>query len=256
MLYFLLWGDEMNKKRITYALFPFLLMFLLQFITYFGNQFYAEAVGIIGKDYSYIFYGFNELVPFLDWSIYPYIIAYPVWILSAFVIAYFSKENFYNILATVVVTFIICGIWWFFWQSDVESWRLTSGLFLNNNYLTPRTDLNFTESIVMWIYKSAGPRNALPSMHTLMSWICIIAVRMDKKMPKKIVLLTWIFNLAIIISTQTTKQHYIIDLLVAMALAEAAYWILRNSKFALWLNKVFSNLNGKLNLDWDGTIKG
>lgn len=246
----------MNKKRITYALFPFLLMFILQFITYFGNQFYAESVGIIGRDYSYIFLKFNEIVPFLDWTIYPYIIAYPVWILSAFMIAYFSKDNFYNILATVIVTFTICGIWWFFWQSNVESWRLTSGLFLNNNYLSPRTDLSFTESIVMLIYKSAGPRNALPSMHTLMSWICIIAVRMDKNFPKKLGILTWIFNLAIIISTQTTKQHYIIDLIVAIALAESAYWILRNSKFALWLKKIFSRLNGKFNLDWDGIIKG
>ena len=245
----------MNTRRITYAIFPFALIMLLLFVTYFGNQVYAESAGIIGKDYSYIFLKFNQMVPFLSWTIYPYIIAYPVWALSAFLIAYYSKKNFYDILAVVVVTFIICGIWWFLWQSDVESWRVTSGLFLNDNYATPRTDLSFTENIVMWIYMAAGPRNALPSMHTLMSWIAIIAVRRDQGIPKIYVILTWIFNLAIIISTQTTKQHYIIDLIAAMVLAEAAYWILRDSKLSKWLNKTFTTLNQKLNWDWDGVLK-
>ncbi|XMB72664.1 phosphatase PAP2 family protein [Mycoplasmatota bacterium WC30] len=245
----------MNWKRVSYVLLPFLFMLLLQFITYFGNQFYAEAAGIIGKDYSYIFLKFNELVPFIDWSIYPYILAYPVWVLSVFVIGYYSKRNLYNIMAVVTVTFIICGVWWFLFQSDVESWRVTSGLFLDGNYLTPRTDLNFTESIVMWIYQSAGPRNALPSMHTLISWICILGIRMDKKIPKYHIIWVWVINLAIIIATQTTKQHYIIDAIVSIAMAEAAYWILRDRKLSKWLQKIFSSFNQKLNLNWDDQIK-
>lgn len=245
----------MDKNRITYMIFPFILIGLLLFITYFGNQWYAETFGIVGKDYSYVFLKFNQLVPFLDWTIYPYIIAYPVWMVGFFVIGYYSKKNLYNILGVTVVTFLIFGIWYFLFQSDVENWRVTSGLFLNNDYATPRTDLNFTESIVMMIYMAAGPRNALPSMHTLNSWLCIIGVRNNKAIPKWIVILTWIFNLAIIISTQTTKQHYIIDLIVALAIAEGAYWIIRNSRFTKWLEKVFNKLNNKYGLDWDGIIR-
>lgn len=244
----------MNKKRITYAIFPFILVGSLLFITYFGNQWYAEINNVVGIDYSYIFLNFNKTVPFVDWTIYPYIIAYPFWTFAFFAIAYYSKENLYKILAVIVVTFIICGLWYFFFQSDVESWRLTSGLFIDNNYLTPRTDLSFTESIVMWIYKSAGPRNALPSMHTLMSWIAILGARFDKKMPIYNKIIIWFFSLAIIISTQTLKQHYIIDLIVAVALAEIAYWAFRNSKLSIWLNKVFSKLNTRLKIDWDGQI--
>ena len=241
----------MNWKRVKRVLLPFLFVFVLQFITYFGNQFFAEATGNVGRDYSYIFLKFNEIVPFVSWSIYPYIVAYPAWVLSMFVIGYYSKKNLYSLVAIITVTFIICGLWWLFFQSDVESWRVTSGLFLDGNYLTPRTDLNFTESIVMKIYQSAGPRNALPSMHTLISWICIIGVRMTKKIPKYHILWIWVLNLAIIISTQTTKQHYIIDSIVAIAIAEAAYWILRNSKFAHWLEKTFTRWNQKFDLDFD-----
>ncbi len=244
----------MNWKRVTRVLLPFLFILVLQFITYFGNQFLAEATGNIGEDYSWIFREFNQIVPFLSWSIYPYILAYPAWALGMFVIGYYSKKNLYNILAVATVTFLICGIWWLLFQSDVESWRVTSGLFLDGNYLTPRTDLNFTESIVMKIYMSAGPRNALPSMHTLISWICIIGIRMDKKIPKIHVIWVWVLNVAIIISTQTTKQHYIIDLIASIAIAEVAYWLLRNSKLALWLEKIFTGWNKKLKIDFEDPI--
>ncbi len=241
----------MNKKRITYAILPFLLVCVLLFITYFGNQLYAEIKGIVGIDYSYILLDFNNAVPFWAWTIYPYVIAYPFWALSFFIIAYYSKDHLYEILAVIVVTFIICGLWYFFFQSDVEAWRLTSGLFIDNNYLTPRTDLNFTESIVLWIYQAAGPRNALPSMHTLMSWIAIIGARIDKKMHIGWKIMIWVISMAIIISTQTLKQHYIIDLVVAVAIAEAAYWIFRNSKLTTWLKTFFTKLNRRHNLDWD-----
>lgn len=245
----------MNKRRIYYALIPFLVTGLLLFIAYFGNQFYAEIVGNNGVDYSYIFLKFNELIPFWSWTIYPYIIAYPFWTLAFFVIGYYSKDNLYNILGVIVVTFIVCGLWYFFFQSDVESWRTTSGLFIDNNYLTPRTDLNFTEKIVMMIYQTAGPRNALPSMHALMSWIAIIGVRRDKRIPMVYKVIVWVISLAIIISTQTLKQHYIIDLIVGVSLAEVAYWIVRNSKFTTWLKHIFSRFNQKLNIDWDGKIR-
>lgn len=245
----------MNKKRITYAIVPLIIVGIWLVITYFGNQWYAEAKGIIGVDYSNILLFINNLIPFVSWSIYPYIIAYPVWVISLFLVAYYSKDNLYNILGLALVTFLICGVWWFFWQSDVESWRVTSGLFLNNNYLTPRTDLNFTESIVMWIYMSAGPRNALPSMHTLISWICILGVRGDKKIPKGWTIFMWVMNIAIIISTQTTKQHYIIDMIASLAIAEVTYWIIKDSKFTKWLNKNITKVNKRLNLDWDGIIR-
>lgn len=244
----------MNWKKVTRVILPFVFILVLLFITYFGNQWIAEATGNVGEDYSYIFLKFNQMVPFLSWSIYPYILAYPAWALSMFVVGYYSQKNLYNILAVATVTFLICGIWWLLFQSDVESWRVTSGLFLDGNYLTPRTDLTFTESIVMKIYMSAGPRNALPSMHTLISWICIIGIRMDKKIPKIHVIWVWILNVAIILTTQTTKQHYVIDLIAAMVIAEVAYWVFRNSKLALWLEKIFTTWNKKLNIDFEDPI--
>lgn len=236
-------------KKYQYLVIPFIFVVLFLFIAYFGNQWYAETFGNPGVDYSYIFLSFNEKVPFVAWHIYPYVIAYPFWAATFIYISLRSKENMYTITTIAVITFIICGIWYFFWQSDVEAWRVTSGLFLNNDYATARPDLTFTESMVMNIYRAAGPRNALPSMHTLMSWLCIISLRLDKKIPIYNKIIIVVLSVMIIIATQTLKQHYIIDLIVGIILAEVAYWTLRKSKvvklFTVWIQK----LNGKLKLE-------
>lgn len=239
----------MSKNKINYAIIPFSIVFTLVIIAYFGNQWFASTFGNPGVDYSYVFYQFNNFVPFVDWTIYPYILAYPFWIFSFFYVAYHSKSALYNATAMLIVSLIICGLWYFFFQSDVESWRLTSGLFQNDNYLTPRTDLDFTQKLVLLIYRSAGPRNAIPSMHTLMSWLSIISLRMIKKTPLLPKVFIWVLGISIIIATQTLKQHYIIDVIIGLGLAEGTFWLFKDSRFSLWLSSYFSKINQKYDLD-------
>ncbi|MBN2696819.1 MAG: phosphatase PAP2 family protein [Bacilli bacterium] len=234
----------MNIKRFTHAIIPFGVVVLMLLITYWGNQLYFEATGIVGADLSVVFLKFNQWVPFWPITVYPYILSYPFWALSFFYFGYRSKHNMYIILMLILVTFTICGLFYFFWQTDVQGWRETSGLF-------GRTDLNFTESIVMWIYNAAGPRNANPSMHVLMSWLCIIGVRLDKKMPRLAKIIIWTLTISICVSTQTMKQHYIIDLISAIIIVEAAYWLLKDWKAIIGLERFFTKINQKLHLDWD-----
>lgn len=240
----------MNPKRITHAIIPFVVVGIMLLITYWGNQWYFEATGIPGTDYSFIFLKFNEWIPFLPFTVLPYVVAYPFWAFSFFYIGYRSKKNMYTLLLLILITFTICGLTYFFFQTDVQAWRETSGLFARD----PET-FNFFESIVWWIYNSAGPRNANPSMHCLMSWLAILGVRMDKKMPLASKIMIWTLGVSICISTQTMKQHYIIDLISALVLAEAAYWLFRNSKAVGHLQKFFTRINQKLNIDWDEPIR-
>lgn len=237
-------NKKIDWKRITYVIFPFLTVFVWLFICYTGNQIYAEANHIQGIDYSYIFLEINNRVPFLAWTVYPYVISYPFWMITFFYIGYRSKKNVYTLFALTVVTFAICGIWYLIQQSDVQAWRESSGLF-------GRTDLNFTESLMMFIYNSAGPRNALPSLHCVMCWCAICAVREDKTMPIGPKVFIWALALLIIVSTQTTKQHYIIDSIVGIGLTEIAYQIIRLTKAWRLLEKPYSMLNRRLKIDWD-----
>jgi hypothetical protein len=237
----------LNKQRIAYVVFPFLSMVLALFICYWLNQKYAEANGIVGVDYSFVFRSFNDAVPFWSWTVYPYVMAFVFWPFAFFYIGYRSKEGLYKILLVGLVTFAIFGIWYFFFQSDVQAWRETSGLFDPT-----RTDFTFTERFMKLIYDSAGPRNALPSTHCLMCWIAICGVRMDKKMPIPAKIGIWTMSLIIMFATQTTKQHYIIDLIVAVVICEIVFQIVQHTNSWMKLRDAYSKLNRRLGMDWDG----
>lgn len=247
----------MKIKNYTYIIIPLLIVVFILLLSYFGNQWYIAyqiaqgniEMSSIGVDYSYVFEEINNLIPFVPWTVYFYIVAYPFWAIALIYVGIRSKENMYKLMTMAVITLIICGIWYFFWQSSVYEWRFTSGIFLNNDLATPRPDLNFQESIILWIYRAAMPLNAMPSIHTLLSWLCIIAIRMDKKMPRIAKIIITFLAIGIIISTQTIKQHYIIDSIVGLALAELAYWTLRNSKIVNVFSKNITKLNQKLKLE-------
>ncbi|MGD9909004.1 MAG: phosphatase PAP2 family protein [Candidatus Izemoplasmatales bacterium] len=232
----------MYTKKITYQLLPFLVVVIMLLLSYWVTQWYFEETGIVGTDYSYVFQGINNAVPFIPATIYPYVIAYPFWGLSFFYIGYRNKKNMYTILSIILFTFTIAGLTYFFFQSDVQAWRETSGLF-------ERTDLNFTESLVFWIYNAAGPRNANPSMHVIMSWLAILGARMDKEMPKISKIIIWVLGVSICISTQTLKQHYIIDLITGLLLVEVFFHLLKGSKIVDKVESFFTRINQKLHLE-------
>lgn len=236
----------MDKRRLTYMILPFLSIFFAQFVTYWGNQQLAAALGTVGIDYSFILEKFNDAVPFLAWTVYPYVGAFPFWILTFFYVGYRSKDNLYKLLLMGLVTFGIFGIWYLVAQSDVQAWRETSGLFVEG------ADYTFTERFMQTIYAGAGPRNALPSMHCLMCWIAICGARLDKKMPWGAKTFIWAMAFAVMISTQTTKQHYIIDLLVAVAIGEIVFQIILRTNGWKKLEDAYSRVNAKLGLDWEG----
>lgn len=237
----------MNKNRIGYVMFPFLSMIFGMFVSYWLNQQYAEAMGIVGKDYSVIFQGFNDAIPFLAWTVYPYVSAFVFWPFTFFYIGYRSKENLYKTLLTGLVCFVVLGIWYFFFQSDVTAWRESSGLF----DMDP-SQMTFTESFMMYIYNAAGPRNALPSSHCVMCWLAICSVRLDKKMPNVMKILIVGMSVIIMIATQTTKQHYIIDTIAAIGVTEIVFQIVLHTKGWMKLQKGYSWLNRKCGFDWDG----
>lgn len=233
---------NMDYSKLKPLILPLTAVVVLLGITYFGNQIYFEITGKPGEDLSYIFYEFNQSVPFIPETIYPYVLAYPFWAGTFIYVGYRSEENMHTLIVLIFITFLICGFTYFFFQSDVQTWRETSGLF-------DRTDHTFTESIVFWIYNAAGPRNANPSMHTLISWLCVLGIRLDKTMPKPAKILVWFLALAIIIATQTLKQHYIIDAITAVIIAEGFYWLIKGSKAVNVSKHAFDRLNKRFNLD-------
>lgn len=75
------------------------------------------------------------------------------------------------------------------------------------------------------LYRVDAADNLFPSIHCLVSWLCWIGVRKRKDIPTIYRYISLIASLLVCISTLTTKQHVIVDVIGGIALAECSYMI-------------------------------
>ncbi|MCR5106802.1 MAG: phosphatase PAP2 family protein, partial [Lachnospiraceae bacterium] len=81
------------------------------------------------------------------------------------------------------------------------------------------------EKAMVWLYSVDPADNLFPSIHCLSSWICVIAVRTQKRIRKSYKIVSVVMAVLICISTLTTKQHVMVDVIAGVLLAELSYKI-------------------------------
>lgn len=148
-------------------------------------------------------------------SIIIYTGAFVFWYVSYVFIMRSGKENAFRFLCAHTIALVV--IWLCF-------------LFLPTTNSRPTVEGN---SLWDWgmrlLYASDDPNNLFPSLHCEMSWIC--SRGLDKSnAPKWYKLFAYVFTFMIFISTLTTKQHIIIDVLAGWALAEITFDLCKSKK--------------------------
>ena len=68
---------------------------------------------------------------------------------------------------------------------------------------------------IRFLYKIDAPTNLFPSIHCLVSWFCFIGIISDIKIPKWYKVISFLSALAVFVSTLTTRQHVIVDVVGA-----------------------------------------
>ena len=76
------------------------------------------------------------------------------------------------------------------------------------------------------LYQVDRASNLFPSIHCLVSWLCFVGVRGKKHIPKWYQVCSCVMAIAVFVSTLTTKQHVVIDVLGGVILAEVSYWLM------------------------------
>ncbi len=99
---------------------------------------------------------------------------------------------------------------------------------------------------MVWLYRTDAADNLFPSIHCLTSWFCFIAVRENKKIPGWYKTVSILLALSVCVSTLTTKQHVLIDVVVGIVLAEGSYLFVEKSGFSLWYLEYISKINNNL----------
>ena len=95
--------------------------------------------------------------------------------------------------------------------------------------------------------------NLFPSIHCLVSWFCFIGIRGQKSIPRAYRIFSCVFAVLVFVSTQVTKQHYIIDVIGGIAVAEAAYYLTHHTQFyrsvEKWMDRITGLLFGRRAMD-------
>jgi len=154
--------------------------------------------------------GLERWVPVLAWTVWIYL-SYPV----LFILAYLSERNderlnayFYAIIAMNVLSQLIFVLFpTTIARADLSSFTETGGISM---------------LLLQGIQNIDTPASCVPSLHVSASVLAALLVMSRSK------IWCWAFGLwafAIAVSTLTTGQHYLVDIVLGSILALACYWV-------------------------------
>lgn len=219
------------KKIIPlYGILPLLCCFGLNMIVYSGSM-------VICADWKHydLTTSFDRMVPLEPAWMYIYFGCYIFWVVNYIMMARIHEDNpadFYRFVTTDMMSRIICGIFYF--------------LLPTTNVRPDVIGDTFADSLLRFLYSIDQPANLFPSIHCLVSWMCYIGIRGNQKVPVWYRGFSCIFALLVVVSTQTTKQHYIVDAVAGILIAEVLLALNKKISAYRYVQNFFDRINNKL----------
>ena len=175
---------------------------------------------------------FDRAFPFSPVWVFVYVAAFPFWIYQYSVVAKESRSLCYRLVAADFAAKVICLLFFV--------------LLPTHNVRPPLETGGFTGWAMRTIWLLDTPTNLFPSIHCLVSWMCFIGIRGNKRVPRWYRIFSCIFALLVVVSTQVTKQHYLIDAIGGILLAEVLYAWNKRSNAYLYVKGFFERVNASL----------
>lgn len=219
--------EKINKIIPSYAIIPLLSCLGVNCIVYFGIRLFTTNV----KHHDFTM-AFDKAVPVIPEFVFIYLGCYIFWVANYIIIARQGKEYCMRFVFADIMSRLICGIFF---------------LFLPTTNIRPElvgTDIWTT--LLKFVYATDAANNLFPSIHCLVSWFCYIGIRGRKNIPKWYRMFSCIFAILVFISTQVTKQHYIIDVIGGVAIAELAFYIGFHTNWYCILQQRLDRISGTL----------
>ncbi|MDD3278108.1 MAG: phosphatase PAP2 family protein [Lachnospiraceae bacterium] len=210
-----------------YGLIPVIFAFV------FNTVIYAGAQVVTGSWYHHnIESRLDGMIPFIPQTLSIYLGCYVFWIVNYILIARQDKKSVYQFFAGDMLSRIICLVCFL--------------LYPTTNVRPEIVGNGFWEQAMRALYSIDGATNLFPSIHCLVSWFCVIGIRGRKEIPRVYRWLSCVMAIAVFVSTLTTKQHVIVDVLGGIVLAEVCLMIGKHTVIAKWYGKVFDRCTALL----------
>jgi membrane-associated phospholipid phosphatase len=221
-------------KKISYAIFPFLIFVFVLFASYFLNQlitsYFGEGSYHYGTTYPHI--ALDDKIPIVSEFIYVYYLTFPIGIITFFYLAYKNKTKLFDIFVTLCLSFAISGVIYFFFQSR----------FIKPDF-TPQ---NFTDKLVVWTWNSTNPTNCFPSQHCFMAIAVFIGCADCKDMKLWYRIFGCIIGILIVLATVFTRQHYLLDFVASFVIMVPIFLLVRFSGYGKITEQRFDNFYLKI----------
>lgn len=207
-----------------YAVVPLICCFILNSLVYYG----ATVINANRVHYD-LTLDFDRKVPVIPAFIIIYFGCYIFWITNSILIAKISKKSCMRFVFAYITSISICALLYVAMPTTNVRPEITgTGVF---------------ESLMRVLYQIDKPENLFPSIHCLLSWFCYIGLRGRKEIPKSYRIFSCIFAILVFLSTQFTKQHYIVDVFGGVIIAEVMYYICKNNKWYNGMEKIFDMIS-------------
>ena len=192
-----------------YSWFPLAGIVTLQVLSYAGTNLLAHN----WKHYMPAL-KVDEYIPFIPVFIIPYVVCYAHWVINFLLSVQTGEKRFSRFALAVMLSQVMCGIIFLLFPTTIS-----------------RPDVSICQGVTGFLLKAIygidAPVNLFPSMHCLLSWFSWIAVRDVQSMPKWYQIFSFVFAIVVCISTVTVKQHFFIDIIGGVALAEICWQLVK-----------------------------
>lgn len=214
------WPNWVGRLIPEYTVFPMICTLILQILVYTGTKLLMRGV----PHYNFEC-GLDLRIPFLPWTVSIYLGAFLYWVIAFILILRSGKENAFRFLCAHTLSFLAALVFF---------------LFLPTTNTRPVPVGNgFWERGIRIVYALDTPDNLFPSLHCELSWLCWRSLNQASGLSKFRKRFALVFTLLVFVSTLTTKQHILIDVLSGWLLAEAAFRLCGNKKITRRFYQVF-----------------
>lgn len=227
----------MKNKIKLYPLLSVLLIFTVHLSLYYLARYLNRTLLI--ENFHIIKFKIDNKIPLISYSIIIYFGSYIWWVLSPFLMSkYISKKRYYQFITSAIIVHILTFVIFVLFPTYMVD-RPTQ-IEVNNIF----------DKLINFMLTSDKPDNLLPSMHTTVSWLCVVPFLTNKeKVPIGIKIFQVVFAILVFISTLTTRQHYIIDVIVGIILVEIVFNIIKRQNISNNFETFFTKVNTKLKIE-------
>ena len=197
---------DLRKKEYRHV-------FLLLYWPFFVVAFFLVGAIAQEKDYAVIHCGLDDMIPFCEYFVIPYIIWFPFWILMVLYTLGFEPKTFVRLMKYLIVTLTITMTIYVIWPNGQDMWP------------DPLPRKNFFTWIVGIVYSTDHNTNVCPSEHVSTAFGVVFAAMDSKRFSGKRSIWFWIIAIAITLSVVYIKQHSVLDILAAIPVILIGYFV-------------------------------